>query len=240
MELNRLFLGIEVGLPWPEVWPEGRRIEEPYRHVTVDFLADRSITLLKIGPMIGTCGFFDKSVFLNSRCVSWHVHWLNQDMDQIQQQISNKPWIPQLTICRKPFHWEEWKNFFRPLPCFAKALKLYKSIGYSHYETLWKHELIPPFEEIEHTADVAFQIYGKDLNNLYENAFTALAFKHPLLVTLWENKSFRTLDEIIIELNRIVQKADSMSGCPFKAVSFHGEIQRFEETFIQWEMIIDV
>ncbi len=240
MKTGSLFFGVEVNSPWPEIWPEGRVIEEPFRHITIDFLGNKRVELPKIAPMIGTCGFFDQTIFPNSRCVSWHVHFLNQEIATLQKQISDKPWLPHLTVCRKPFHRDEWAAFFRPLPCFAKALHLYKSLGFSHYETLWSHAFLPPFEEIEHTADVAFNIFGINLDHLYENAFTALAFKHPPLVLLWKPKHIATLDEVIIALNKVVQAADRTEGCPFKAVSFHGEVKPFQQQFIQWEMIIDV
>jgi hypothetical protein len=40
-------------------------------------------------------------------------------------------------------------------------------------------------------------------------------------------------------LNEAIARVDEQMGTPFKAVSFHGDIQE-EEGVLKWEMIVDV
>jgi hypothetical protein len=99
-------------------------------------------------------------------------------------------------------------------------------------------ELIPPFKEIEHTADLAFQLHAESIPALCQNAFTALAFHFPQLIQFKQEPP--TLKEKIIStLNYALAKADAALGCPFKAVSHHGEIKE-KDGLLSWEMIVDV
>ncbi len=145
-----------------------------------------------------------------------------------------------MTIARSPFDVQGWKDDFQPLPCFAKAIHLYESLGSSNYQSLYEYPLLPPFVEIPHMADIAFHIFGKDLQELYYNAFTAIAFKHPRLIAYLQKQPVASLDEIIIALNRVISITDQNEGCSLKAVSFHGEIQPFQNNLLQWEMIVDI
>ena len=55
---------------------------------------------------------------------------------------------------------QEWLDHFTPLPFFVKAIHLYQSLGNLQYQSLWESPLLSPFEELEHTADIAFLIRG--------------------------------------------------------------------------------
>ena len=52
-------------------------------------------------------------------------------------------------------------------------------------------------------------------------------------------RDINTIDDIVIELNRIISRTDSAVGCSYKAVSFHGQIEKQADIFT-WEMIVDV
>lgn len=262
-KLKRLFFGLEIESPWPSSWPKGRILDQIHRHVTLNFLGSvcckdvkQALPTIPADPFqLSSSGFFNQSLLLpetNPRIVAWHIHWFNSEIVSLQQKLTKwlkdhrlpvdmREWLSHLTVCRAPFDPQEWTSFFAPLPCFAKALHLYESLGSSTYKTLWTLPFLPPFQEIEHMADIAFHIYGKNLNQLYENAFIALAFKHPKILRFWRSQpNYLSLDEIIMGLNDLICQADCFSGCPFKAVSFHGEIKLFQENYIQWEMIVDV
>ncbi len=258
-EHRRLFFGLEIASLWPTSWPKGRVLKEKDRHLTLTFLGNilvsdvqKKLSSIPVpSSIIGPSGFFDKTLFLpekEPRVVAWEVKWLQSDVLHLQQQLANwmqgssneEKFLSHVTVCRGPFDPNEWTSFFKKLPCYAKALHLYQSLEKSTYESLWSLPFIPPFEEIHHTADIAFKIHGANLHQIYQNALIALAFKDPnLLECLDEQEDFSSLDEIIIALNKIICKADSITGCPFKAVSFHGEIQTSKEELC-WEMVVDV
>ncbi len=74
---------------------------------------------------------------------------------------------PHITIARAPFEKEAWKKEFSPLPLILTDLHLYESKGNLEYVSLWKHSLQTPFEEIEHTADIAYHVYGESFAQLF-------------------------------------------------------------------------
>jgi hypothetical protein len=47
------------------------------------------------------------------------------------------------------------------------------------------------------------------------------------------------IDEIVMQLNEIVSHADAELGCPFKAISYHGNLNKKAAVW-EWEMIVDV
>ncbi len=115
-----------------------------------------------------------------------------------------------------------------------------ESLGHSHYQPLWRHSFLPPFAEIEHTADIAFLIRGADFYELFLNAQLALAFKFPALLSyLSKEKDFPSLDTVIAALNEVVARADLDIGVPFKAVSYHDEMA-YHSNHLEWKMIVDV
>ncbi len=108
-------------------------------------------------------------------------------------------------------------------------------------ELIWSLEVTPPFEEIEHTADLAFRVWGENISQLYLHARTALAFKDPSLMEQFSAaKNYDNLDDVIIDLNALVTQADKEHGCPLKAVSFSGEVVGKGDGLMHWDMIVDV
>lgn len=264
-EIKKLFFGLEVHSPWPEQLPQGRIIEKTDRHLTLAFLGpivfskiQEILPLLPLPPFqVGLVGSFDHCLFLplkHPHVAAWHVHWLEpaEVLESYQKQLVKwlksyqfsvneyDQFLPHVTICRDPIHQSEWEQSFVSLPLIISHLHLYESLPHSKYKPIWSHHFLPPFEEVEHTADLAFLIYGENLNQLYCHAYIALAFKFPPLMGLFIPIEIEEgVNDIIMHLNEAISKADINIGCPFKAVSFHGEIEE-ENNILKWEMIIDV
>lgn len=265
-QTKRLFFALEVMAPWPKPLPAGRRLDEGHRHMTVAFLGHTDyarlqplLTEIPAPPFkVGYVGIFDECLFLperHPRVVAWHVHWLEgkEALSQYQKQLiawlqekefnpdARKEFLPHVTLARAPFNPHPWRKAFKTLPMMTAGLHLYESVGGLKYQPIWSFPLLPPFVEIEHTADLAFQIYGENLEQLQLHALMALAFRCPaLLDKLAEIPHAESLDDLIIHLNDCVTRLDARRGCPFKAVSFHGEVEKIGETVLRWEMIVDV
>lgn len=264
-EIKRLFFGVEIHSPWPQQFPAGRMIDESCRHLTLAFLGNipfdplshhlENISLPLVE--IGTCGYFDECLLLPPRhanVVAWHATWwddggelaglqsaLSNWLSSLGYLLDNRPWKPHATLCRKPFDGQRWMKTFKPLPFFTGSIHLYESTGNLNYFPIWSYPIRPPIEEIEHTADTAFLIRGRSVEQMFYHAFAALAFKAPdLLGYLDQAENIKTLDDVIIALNGVICRADAQIGCPMKAVSFHGEINELSNNILEWEMIIDV
>ena len=257
--MKRLFLGLEIDAPWPDQYPNGRLISEKERHITLAFLGNVDskplMEALEKIPLpsfsIGPIGFFDQLLVLpemRPRVVAWHIQWfsVNEALAQYQirlldwleslgYRVDRRPLLSHVTLARAPFQVEEWKGAFVSLPCFIKGLHLYESVGNLHYLSRWEHLLKPAFEEFEHTADIAFTVHAHDYEELYLHAAFALSFKFPLMLPYIKKQPCDNLPDVVRALNQLVAQVDQEQGCPFKAVSYHGEFK--DET---WEMIVDV
>lgn len=259
VEKRRLFFGFEIEAPWPEGFPNGRLLDEKNRHLTLAFLGNVDPTPLmqaletiprppfKIGPV----GVFDQFLALpkdQPRVASWHMRWLSaQDeivdfharlrvwLENLGFQMDQRPLLSHATIARAPFRVEEWEEAFTPLPFLITGFHLYESTGGLHYPSIWQLPLEKAFEEFEHTADIAFTIRAENLQQLYVHGATALSFKFPPLIDYICEQSFDHLNEVVRALNQLIAAADQERGCPFKAVSYHGQF-----TNGLWEMIVDV
>lgn len=266
-EEKRLFFGLEVLAPWPPNLPPGRFLDEKHRHLTVAFLGKTNFPLLQKAletvpqpPFhVGLAGRFTECIFLPKRypnVAAWNVAWLddNQPLTAYQKTFvdwllkagfppsqPNREWLPHVTLCRKPFHPAQWAKSFKPLPMISSNLHLYESVGGLRYEPVWTLPLLPPFEELEHTADIAFMVHGHTLQDILLHAQTALAFKFPAFLDFFSApETLDSIDDVIISLNQLITDADREIGCPMKAVSFHGEVVVIKNNVLQWEMIIDV
>ena len=263
--MTRLFFALAIDCPWPKPLPEARLLQEGERHVTLAFLGEKDpeevldrlkacdTQQLKVAP----AGSFNRCIFLppkNPRCISWHVHWLSalDAFNSLQQTLQShflpketRPFLAHTTIGRRPFSISAWKKAFYPLPVCAKALCLYKSLGNLRYEPIYTQPLLLPFEEQEHTADIAFLIRGETLKDLYSNAAIALSFTFtPFVSFIDEEVDPKSLDDVIASLNAMIAHADARLGCPIKAVSYYGQIttrsDTLQNTFKEWEMVVDV
>lgn len=246
----RIFFGLEAIAPWPETFPTGRLIDPTSRHATLVFLGDCNGFDLKKIPLppfvLGFTGFFDR-LLIFQHAIGWHVQMPTSALQKYQEtllQIFQKQpeeheLLLHVTLARKPFDEEGWRRAFQKLPVLFPALHLYESHENLLYKPIWTHSLIPPFEEIEHTADIAYKVRGRDLHEIYNNAKMALAFRFPQMLDFYSQTEPKTLDALISDLNRSVSLADSAIGCPFKAVSFSSKMLQ-NDAFTEWEMIVDV
>jgi len=261
----RLFLGFEALAPWPSQFPNGRMIETKSRHITTAFFGNTSLfrltSLLDDMPKppwnVGTVGIFDKVLFLphnHPRVValnapplthsdpffSYQMH-LTTWFEEKNYQLDKRDFLPHVTLARSPFNATEWKNLFSPLPYFTSSLHLYKSLGNLQYEIIWSHQIKPPFTEIEHVADIAFQISGQTPEEIHQNAQIALSFHCPEILPYLKRENLsKSLPQIMMDLNDLVSLADQEIGTPFKAVSYHGDLLQNKNGTLTWMMIIDV
>ncbi|MBN9378811.1 MAG: hypothetical protein BGO14_03635 [Chlamydiales bacterium 38-26] len=262
---KRAFFAFDTHAPWPETLPSGRLLKAEDRHMTLAFLGevDESQLLHKLKEFppppfqVGLAGFFSACVFLpplHPNVVAWNIQWLDEDKQLIHYRAhflewlksigfhakeTNPDWLCHVTLSRKPFEKEQWLHSFTPLPFFISNIHLYESLGHSAYTPLWTYPLISPFEEIEHTADIAYLIKGENLGQIYLHALAALAFRFPAFLAYKKPKNFENLDDVIIGLNDVISETDAHIGCPFKAISFHGQLEQ-DDSILKWEMIVDV
>jgi len=186
--MTRLFFGMEVVSPWPEELPHGRNLQEPDRHLTLAFLGESNMPDLTSFPKppfsIGLSGIFDKPLFL-AHVVAWHIQWLEEGLLTYQKELAHwlriqGDFLSHVTLAQEPYAPEEWEHSFQKLPVYVKNINLYEGFGHSKYKILWQYPLLAPFDEIEHTADIAFRIRG----NLFLHAQLALAFHFPVVLNM--------------------------------------------------------
>lgn len=261
-----VFFGFGVEAPWPESFPKGRVIRSEDRHATIAFLgnvpAERLLEIMDGCPLfpfkVGPVGVFSKCLFLpkesKPNVAAWEVEWINYEADidgyryvfiewlkaqGYDLDKEKREWLAHVTLSRQPLDRYAWRENFQKLPLFVHSFNLYESLGHSIYRVIWSKPLMAPFEEIEHTADIAFIIRGTSILDLYIHAQIALAFKCPSLLSFMNINPVKSLDDIIMSLNNIISEIDKMIGCSFKAISFHGNIKTVD-SILTWEMIVDV
>jgi len=243
-------------------YPNGRIIEESSRHLTLAFLGNHPFQPLekalsnfpKPDFPFGPIGRSNKLLFLpelKPRVVAEHIQWLCDEdqittyqttlldwLENLGYPIDRRPLLPHITIARAPFIEKEWEEAFEPLPFMITGIHLYESIGNLRYTSIWHHPLSPVFEEFEHTADIAFHIYGEDFQQLYLHGALALSFKYPPILDFLTSSTVANIQSVIKLLNQMISTCDAQIGCPFKAVSHHGKL--LSKHPLKWEMIVDV
>lgn len=261
----RLFFGLEVHAPWPEEFPLGRLLAPEARHITFAFLGEtdekKLFPLLNEIPLpqrtLGWSGQFTNVEFFPKRhphVAAWTMQWSRHENELLEYQQQLSAWLlthaiphrdahafnPHVTLARSPFDQRAWENAFTPLPFYTSHFHLYQSLGNSTYKPIWTKPSQPPFIEIEHTADIAYQVFGASIEELFQHAQLALAFKTPAFFNeAYPPFPIGSLDALIKGLNWQIAQLDQKEIIPFKAVSYHGDIEAQENT-LMWEMIVDV
>lgn len=237
-------MALEIEAVWPKEFPKARLIEE--RHLTLSFLGDKEPKAPPLPPFtLGPAGYGNAWIFLaHVVAMNWMeapkvLEGYQKEVAEYYQIDDKRPFFPHISVAREPFSIEEWKKVACQIPFYAKAVSVKESLGFSKYKTLWSHPLIPPFEEVEHTADIAFLVRGTNFSDLALHAKVALAFHFPPLIPFFTAWDGTALDDVIAYLNQILAAADSAIGVPFKAVSYHAEMTEKKE-YLEWRMIVDV
>ena len=247
----RCFFGLEAKAPWPASFPNGRIVDESSRHLTLAFLGNTENIpdcdkLPKPQFKIGKVAKTTELLFL-SNVVACNVEFFGEcdAIKTYQTELlaalsleTKKDFLPHVTIARAPKDKSAWT--LEPMPLLFGPLHLYESMGDLTYKPIWTHEIIWPFEEIPHTADIAFLVRGENLSELCFHAQIALAFAYPELLPYANEVQTNSFEEIVVALNKIVTGADLDFGSPIKAVSFSGDAHEIDGGLLQWEMIIDI
>ncbi len=263
--MKRLFFGFELIAPWNDLPLSKRLLPPERRHLTLAFLGDveeenllsHIVEIPKPPFLVGKCGVLDTLTFLpkrHPRLVSFHAD-LGSHFNACKEYAAalenwlitlgysfhqDREWLPHATISREATQFDRWKSHFTPLPFYFDKLQLYQSFPQMDYRPLRTVEMLKPFEELEHTADIAFLVRGETIEEIQKNAFIALAFKAPSLLHYPLHMQFKSQEEIVKGLNQSLASLDSCEGSPLKAVSYHGEISTIAPNQLEWEMIIDV
>jgi hypothetical protein len=159
-------------------------------------------------------------------------------LEDLGYSVDRRPLLSHITVARSPFLEKEWEEAFVPLPFQITGLHLYESIGNLRYISLWQKPQLPVFEEFQHTADIAFSLEGKDYHALYLHGAFALSFHYPPILQFLQEPRPQNIQEVVRHLNEMIATCDGEIGCPFKAVSHHGQFS--EGPPHKWEMIVDV
>jgi RNA 2',3'-cyclic 3'-phosphodiesterase len=258
----------------------GRLVSKKDRHVTLFFIGDVKVKqvdeLIKKFPILdefsGFSGLFDRCLFLpykNPKAVSYRANFFQKEkillefrdeikkiLDGIEQDLTSQDFasqdfLPHMTLARKPFLKNKWKNFFQKYPFYVEKVTLFQSLGMSNYKTLYEYELPKPFEKFERKRDLSFKVKGETFLDLYLNAQIALCFKCPEMtsfVSIFDENGneckLDDLDDVITALNKKITQIDEEVGCSVKAISIYSEMEERvitdDKKLLIWDMIVDL
>lgn len=252
--MKSLFIGLRALLP-PLCLPKGRYLEPSDLHLTLSFLGnkDAEATLKILSSFdfkwsgFAPLGICEKILFLGEVAAfdcaiitkQERVNQIKKELDTLFSLTDLKSFIPHITLARKPFDQKQWEKFSQKTPAIFTHLHLYQSLGFSKYAPLFTLDFPLPFEEVHHTADYAYHVYGETFTTLYLHAIYAISYKFPSLFPFAAFKDCSDIDQVIFELNRWISTADITIGSELKAVSYHHDIT-FDHGIMRWEMILDV
>ncbi len=255
-----MFFAAELAAAWHSHFPPGRIVAEEFRHLTIAFLGmtDREAILKQIDQIprpswhIGPSGLLQKWIFLptfSPRVVAAEASFFQEKeaFFEYQKNLSEqfktlkKELLPHATVARAPFDTAAWSHFPCQIPFFIRGIALWKSLGHSTYAPIWTDPSISPFEEIEHTADLAYTIRGQNFSQLAYHALLALSFSFPAFRSYLDKLSpCNSFEEIVHLLNQWIAEIDMREGIGLKAVSYHANIAAKENHLLEWTMIVDV
>jgi len=225
------FLGYSVEAPWPEDLPTGEILPIESRHITTQFFGSKKFEekIEKPPFLIAPGGVVDGVLFLK-HVVAYAPSFF---------EPLKEPPLPHITISRTTGQEEMWEKAFKPFPFYLKGFHLFHTIGHLQYEKVQSILLEAPFEEIPHTADIAFKVKGRHVKDLYLHAALALSFRAPTLCKWIHGYIPNSLDEVVTSLNKLLYLLDIEEGSPLKAVSHAGFVEE-KGQLLEWEMIVDV
>jgi 2'-5' RNA ligase len=195
--MKNLFLAFEIKGQWPASFPKARLIPDAYRHLTLAFIGpyDNSSvmnvvpTIPRFKDTISPSGRLDNLIFLPPGIERIAV-LIPQFFDMpavmnYQKEVSGdllrklglqekRSFLPHVSIARAPFDHKEWKEISWNIPFYVSSLSLYQTVASLRYDILWKQPYTPPFDEIDHTADLAYTIRGRNLSELFSHALLCL------------------------------------------------------------------
>jgi 2'-5' RNA ligase len=259
-DTQRLFIGWECLLSSYSPIIHGRKIDPA--HLTLSFLGNISQKMMQqklcnlpcFNEKISPCLLADGIIFLPEnkprvaaltfshipKVISEYQTHLSQWIASLGLSIKQSPFFPHVSLIRQPFDEQEMLRWFVPQPVALQSIHLFESVGNLKYEKRATIPLLAPFEEIEHTADLAFIIRGQTMKELYDHAIMALAYKYPPILSLHAPYTPQDLSDLIKNLNHLITRLDLDVGCPLKAVCYSGDIHAKDAKILEWKMIIDV
>jgi 2'-5' RNA ligase len=264
-KVKRLFFAFKVEAPFYEKIYPARHLDKEDIHVTIVFIGNWPIEKyqeikknIPLSPFsFAPSAIGDKLLLLpfdNPSCMTMHLTLRDEEKKKLEDfrcilinyiasfdiQIELRPLLLHTTLARKPFDASIWLKHFKKVPILLTKFCLYESVGQLKYNILWEQNLMRPFEEVDHTAGIAFAIYGHCIQDLYINAQMALSFLNPDFTQFINYKKIDSLEKIIHELNKTISLVNIEQRCPIKAISMHGNIEKTEKNLLKWLMIADI
>ncbi|CDR35132.1 Conserved hypothetical protein [Criblamydia sequanensis CRIB-18] len=265
---KKIFFGLKACADWPLFCTKARFLNEKNRHMTLAFLGmqpynelDFFLKSIPTPPLVGFSAVAEEILFLpfnKPATASYSLRFLageNRLLDY-QKKLSSyliqkdlishidqkRSFLPHVTFARQPFDKINLKFEFTSFIITLSTLHLYESLGGLSYSPLITKEVEKPFEEIDHTADIAYLIKGESLEEIALNAKAALMSRELNIEPFfnYSKKDFSSIESIVLWLNEAIREQDKNEGSPFKAVSHHGKIKIDNKNIFTWEMIVDV
>lgn len=265
---KKIFFGLKADANWPAFSSKARFIEDKNRHMTLAFLGMQPYNELDFffksipkPPLVGFSAVAEEILFLpfnKPSTASYSLRFLTgkDRLLDYQKKLSfyliqkdlislidqKRAFLPHVTFARQPFEKDKLKFEFTKFVITLSDLHLYESLGGLSYSPLVTNEIRVPFEEIDHTADIAYLIRGESLEEIALNAKASLMSRELNIETFFNHskKDFSSIESIILWLNEAIRTQDINEGSPFKAVSHHGKLKKDNKNIFTWEMIVDV
>lgn len=246
---KNVFFGLQALLPaWVKGLPKGRIVPANSRHMLLAFLGKVSEELfaslaikLEDTQQIAATGIASRVIFTPDT-VALDIELITgaKMVYTLADKLkTGEPFYPHVTLARTPVAIHAWKQWFFPLPLIFPKLCLYSSEGELAHRSLAEKPFWLPFEQKEHTADLAVLVRGRNFSELAFHALLSLAFQAPEMLEGAFIPQVDSLVDVIAFLNQRIFSLDRKFGLPFKAVTHSGHAEELNG-YLTWEMIVDV